>query len=345
MAVKKVTLAQIAEKTGFSINAVSKALNDKNDISEATKRKIKQAAKELGYITNHSARSLRSGKTNTIGIIISDMFNPYYSNICNEIEFCMSAFGYSIIMLNSNNSIDKEYVSVVTAIGKGVDGVIICPVDTDTPALQQLIKSNIPFISIEKYITYPDSGYVIRDDTRGGFIAVEHLITLGHTNILFIMNNEQSYCTQQRLDGIRGAFLSYGIPYDENQVYFIGSKLEEMHDKITGILDSKAFSAVVCSDDIIALQVSYMLIKLGYNIPNDISIVGFGDYQSQITCYPMLTTVTVPVNNISIEAAQILIAKINGEKINDKIILPVELLKRESTAPPPLKSYNDFSNM
>lgn len=180
---KKVTLLQIAQKVGISVNAVSRALNDKSDISESTKAKVRQAAEELGYVANFSARSLRQGKTNTVAVIIPDLFNPLYAMMASEIEHCMSAFGYSVIVLNGDGYEEKEYKSVLFAMERGVDGVIICPVATDTMGMRKLVDAKIPFVSVEKYVTYPEAGYVMRDDTRGGFIAVEHLSSLGHRNI------------------------------------------------------------------------------------------------------------------------------------------------------------------
>lgn len=328
----KVTLAQIAELTGFSVNAVSRALNNKSDISDATKEKIKKVARDLGYIANSSARSLRSGKTNTIGVIMSDMFNPYYSKIVSEIELCMSAFGYSVIMLNSNNSAEKEYSAIIIAIEKGVDGIIICPVGSDTEGVELILKSKIPVVLVEQYARFSEVGYVVRDDTRGGYIAVEHLVELGHTKIMAVFGNEQTYSSQQRLDGVKGAMLSYGISENIKIIDTANNSAEKLSSEINALINNEDFTAVVCGDDILALNMSYLLLQAGKRIPKDVSIVGFGDFQQNIVCYPMLTTVTLPVNKLSVEAAEILIAKINNEKVDDKRILPVELKVRRSTS-------------
>jgi len=328
---KKVTLAQIACKTGFSTNAVSRALNNKSDISEATKEKIKAAAEEMGYVTNYSAKALRIGKTNIIAVIMPDLFNPLYAMIANEIECCMSAFGYSVMLLNSNGAEEKENRTVISAMEKGVDGVIICPVDTDTEGMRKLINGKIPFVSVEKYVGYPEAGYIMRDDTRGGFIAVEHLVTLGHTNILVIMKDKEDYCTQQKVDGIKGCCSSYGLSFNENVIRYVGGNKDKISSQLDKILFERKYTAVVCGDDIIALQVSYLLIKSGKKIPEDVSVVGFGNLQSQIVAFPMLTTVAIPFEKLSMNAAEILIAKIKKESIDDKRILPVELKLREST--------------
>lgn len=327
----KVTLAQIAAATGFSVNAVSRALNDKSDISDATKEKIKNTAREMGYIANSSARSLRSGKTNKIGVIM-DMFNQYYSQIASEVEQCVSAFGYSVIMFNSNNSAEKEYNAVVTAMESGVDGIIICPVGVETEGVKLILKYKIPLVLMEQYSALPDVGCVVRDDTRGGYIAAEHLIELGHTKILTIFGNEQTYSSLQKFDGMRGAMRMYGVQENVKRIDTVNNKPEKLIPQIEELVENETFTAVICGDDVLALNVSYVLLRLGKRIPKDVSIVGFGDFQQNIVCYPMLTTITVPVNKLSVEAAEILIAKINNEEIEDKRILPVELKVRRSTS-------------
>ncbi len=327
----KVTLAQIAAATGVSVNAVSRALNDKSDISDATKEKIKNAAREMGYIANSSARSLRSGKTNTIGVIM-DMFNQYYSKIASEVEQCVGAFGYSVIMFNSNNSAEKEYKAVVTAMESGVDGIIICPVGVETEGVKLILKYKIPLVLMEQYSALPEVGCVVRDDTRGGYIAAEHLIELGHTKILTIFGNEQTYSSLQKLDGMRGAMRMYGVQENVKRIDTVNNKPEKLIPQIEKLIENEVFTAVICGDDVLALNVSYVLLRTGKRIPKDVSIVGFGDFQQNIVCYPMLTTITVPVNKLSVEAAEILIAKINNEEIEDKRILPVELKVRRSTS-------------
>lgn len=329
---KKVTLAQIAEVTGYSINAVSRALNDKSDISDKAKAKIRAAADELGYVANDSARSLRSGRTNTVAVIVSDIFNPKYSRLAGEIELCMGAFGYSVIMLNSNNMEEKESAAVTTAVGKGVDGIIICPVAEDTAGMRKLLKVNIPFVVVEQFVPYKEAGYVIRDDTRGGYIAAEYLMNLRHTKILAVMGDEYKYDTQQKVDGINAALRSYGISGKIEYIACAGRKNEQITSDLRHIIENNSFTALICSDDVLALNASYLLIKSGKRIPEDISVIGFGDFQTNAVSYPMLDTITVPMKKLSVDAAEILIAKIKKEETEDKRILPMEIKTRESTA-------------
>ncbi|MEE1225100.1 MAG: LacI family DNA-binding transcriptional regulator [Clostridia bacterium] len=330
---KKVTLLQIAQKVGISVNAVSRALNDKSDISESTKAKVRQAAEELGYVANFSARSLRQGKTNTVAVIIPDLFNPLYAMMASEIEHCMSAFGYSVIVLNGDGYEEKEYKSVLFAMERGVDGVIICPVATDTMGMRKLVDAKIPFVSVEKYVTYPEAGYVMRDDTRGGFIAVEHLSSLGHRNIAVIMRDENDYCTQQKIDGISFGCSNYSLNYDNLSINYLDGRKEEMASKLKKILLENDYTAVICGDDITALHTSYLLHKMGKKIPEDISVISFGDFQTQITAYPLLTTIRTPFEKISVEAVEILMAKIKNKEVDDKRILSVDLKIGESTGP------------
>lgn len=328
---EKVTLVQIAEVAGCSVNAVSRALRDKPDISEETRVKIKEIAEKMGYVANYSAQALRIGKTNTVAVIMPDLLNPSYAILANEIELCMSAFGYSVIIMSSNGFEEKEKKAVTTALGKGVDGVIICPVSADTEGMRMLLKANIPFVSVEKHIGYPEGSYVIRDDTRGGYLAMEHLTTLGHSDILVIMKDKNDFCTQQKIDGIVGFCLSSGKSFDESKVCYIKAD-DEVEKVVDKALIRNRFSAVLCGDDITALHVSSMLINSGYKIPEDISVLCFGNLQSRIVSYPLLTTVTIPYDKLSMDAAEILIAKINGEEINSKRVLPVKIEIKNSTA-------------
>ena len=142
---KRVTLADIAKECGVSVNTVSHALNNKSDISNATKQKIKSAAEKLGYIANSSASFLRSGLSKTIAVIVGDISNPHFAILIKEIEVAAREKDYTVFVLNTDENEELERKAIVAAISKNVDGIIICPVQQSTKNVEFLIKSGVPF--------------------------------------------------------------------------------------------------------------------------------------------------------------------------------------------------------
>jgi LacI family transcriptional regulator len=257
---KRVTLKDIAEKTGFTINTVSRALKDKKDISDETKKIVAKAAETMGYIRDVAASSMRSGQTNTIAVIVGDIANPFFGTLVRDIEFNAKEAGYSVIIYNTDENSEQEREALLSAYSKKVDGIIICPVQENTDNIRLLKKLLIPFVLAGRYFKKCKTNTVHWDDVKAGELAAGYLLDRGHVNILYIGGPLYISSGADRLQGYRNAFKRRDLPVKEALIRITGIREGEVRKMITLILEEGLpFTAVVAHSDMMAYEVLYAL--------------------------------------------------------------------------------------
>ena len=304
-----VTLRDIAEACHVSINTVSHALSDKADISEETKRRIRKKAKELGYIRNRTAISLRFQSTHTVTLIVSDISNPLFAIMAKQIEQRLKQEGYALFIMNTESSAEAEYDAVVSAIENAADGIIICPNQEDTRALELMQKRQVPFVLLGRRFPDGDMDYVIWNDRQGGYQATDHLIDRGHRHILFVGEAPHISSTNERLDGYRQALEEHKLPFDPALVYTNGvskSKLEAMLR--TQLEQPEPFTAIFSFSDFVACDLLTILRRIDPS--RRIDIVGFDD---------IATDVSFPLNISSVHTPKAAMAGALVDSLLDKI--------------------------
>lgn len=333
IAMSNIRLADIAERTGYSINTVSHALRDMPDISEKTKKHILQVAEEMGYIENISASYLRSRKSRSIAIIAGDISNPHFAILAKEMVACLRTFRYSAFVLNTDEDEEQEKKAIMMAIAQNVDGIIICPVQKSHENIDFISKVyHIPCVLIGRRFEDRNLSYAICDDVNGGYVAAEHLLRYYHRNILFV--NAPSYISssRDREKGAKKAFEAYGVDPDLLKICHLpllnnDKEIEEMlkkHSDATGIL---------CFSDYIALRICYFLKTLGKRVPEDVSVVGFDDIVSKFYLPLMLTSVTSSKTKMSVTAVNMLMKLIDQSQTEPiQCVLDTKLMVRESTS-------------
>lgn len=333
IAMSNIRLADIAERTGYSINTVSHALRDMPDISEKTKKYILQVAEEMGYIENISASYLRSRKSRSIAIIAGDISNPHFAILAKEMVACLRTFRYSAFVLNTDEDEEQEKKAIMMAIAQNVDGIIICPVQKSHENIDFISKVyHIPCVLIGRRFEDRNLSYAICDDVNGGYVAAEHLLRYYHRNILFV--NAPSYISssRDREKGAKKAFEAYGVDPDLLKICHLpllnnDKEIEEMlkkHSDATGIL---------CFSDYIALRICYFLKTLGKRVPEDVSVVGFDDIVSKFYLPLMLTSVTSSKTKMSVTAVNMLMKLIDQSQTEPiQCVLDTKLMVRESTS-------------
>lgn len=286
----RVTMKDIAKATGYTVNTVSHALKDRSDISEDTKTTIRAKAKELGYITDLVAVSMRSGITHTLAIIIPDIANPFFATKVKEIDKIVRGQGYNTIIMNTDENSDFEYQAVCSAISRKVDGVIICPTQKRVEVFSLMVRNNLPFVVIGRRLPDRKVNCVVWNDVQGGFLATEHLIALGKKRILYLNGPSHISSSNDRLAGYRQALEQYGIPFDQQLV--IETDIVETNgcESIHCILQSGIrFDAIFAFSDFIACSVINTLNDAGVSVP----IVGFDDILSELNLPFHLTSISV----------------------------------------------------
>ncbi len=328
---KNITMADIAAATGFSINTVSHALNDKPDISKKTKDYIRQVADDMGYIANVSAGALRSGKSKSVAILVGDISNPHFSTIIKEMECALRTYGYNAIIMNTDEDEILEKAAIVSAISKSVDGILLCPTQQSSRNITFLNSTGVPYILFGRRFQDIGTHYVVCDDTNGGFVAANYLLERGHRNILFINTFLHISSAKERLQGIRNAFKAHGI--DLTHLQYAEVPVANNTEHIPYILEQhKDCSAVICFSDLMAMQVSHLLRQDNKQIPQDVAVIGFDNIASKFYLPLMITSVSASKTKMSLEAVHAMMNIIDTKPTSYfQKVLPTKIVEREST--------------
>ena len=333
---RRIKLTDIAAKTGYTVGTISKALQNKEGISQETREAIMKAAKEIGYIANAQAGGLRSGSSKTIAIIVSDIANPLFSI---EIKICVEELekhGYRAIVMDTEERPEREEQAVISALSKNVDGVLLCPTQKDTRSIELLRKNGMPFVLMGRRFEDTQDDYVVCDDERGGYLAGKHLAQLGHRRVLVISADPHISSSRERLSGFCRAMEEEPIPVDPSLIIHSDASAHDSGRMIDELLAGDPdFTAIFTFSDYIAWEVIYALNRHGIQVPRDVSVMGFDDIQSHIRFPPPLTTVHFPKRLVSGNSVELLLKRIvRGGDTPVQQVLDAYLVVRETTAAP-----------
>lgn len=311
---RTVTLKDLAEKTGYSINTVSRALRGKDDIAKETSDRIKETARDMGYINNTIASSLRLGYTNTIAVILGDISNPHFAIMTKEIENHARQYGYSAFLLNTNENSEVEHEAIKTAINKNVDGIIICPTQENDSNVEFLIQSGVPFVQIGRHCESLEANYVVCDDVQGGYLAAKYLLENGHRRILFLNGPSYISSAKERYKGYVQAHAEVGAPVVKELIAEASVSESNISEILDGIKGQEIdFTAIFAFSDSMAWEAWTWLHKNGLKVPEDISLIGFDHIQSRMAIPFQLTTISSYKAKMSITAVDCLRCRINPE--------------------------------
>lgn len=320
-----------------SHTTVSRALNDKTRIHKETKEKILAIASELNYQPNFIARSLVMKRTRTLGLVITTIANPFYIELAQGIETTARGLGYNIILCSthSNISIEKQYIDMLRS--KGVDGILFTSAHMGDPNIIQLAEEEFPIILVNRRTYDPvvmeKIDYVGVDNILGGFLAVEHLIKLGHKRIGIIGGSSESSVGFERLEGGKKAFSAYGLE-EVPQLFLEGDFL-----KTSGFAGGMQFlkmkeppTAIFAANDYMALGAYQAIAQEGRRIPEDFALVGFNDIEFTAMKGIELTTIGQRKYEMGSMAVKKLVEKIEKKNtgISEKVILEPELIIRKT---------------
>lgn len=328
----KVTLKDIAEKVGVSKATVSMVLNNKNiNVSEATRNKILKVVKELNYIPNSAARSLSTNKSQIIGIILPDIENPFFSEVARAIEDVANQYNYNVILCNTDNERHKEEQYIKLLISKLVDGIIFLTGIESSKDIKMLRDNNVSFVLVDRYVensNQVNGVYCLNEE--GVQLGIDYLLNNGKKKIAFITGPMDLNISKQRLNGYKKAMRIKKI-YDENLI-FEGDFTIDGGIAVTKkiIASNMKLDAIFYGNDAMALGGMKVLLRAGYNIPHDISIMGFDNIKISNFIEPALTTVSQPIYNMGKQACELLIESINNKGTNKQIYFHPKLIIRDT---------------
>ncbi len=324
---KRVTMKDIAQATGFTVNTVSHALKDMDDISEETKKIIRQKAVEMGYLTNMLAASMRLGVTHTLAIIIPDIANPFFAAKVREMDKVLRKNGYNSFIMNTDENCNIEMEAVRTAISRKVDGIIICPTQKSTAIFDLMLANGIPYVIIGRKFAGRLFYTVLWDDVRAGFLATEHLVKMGKERILYLNGPPHISSSNDRLAGYKKCLKRYGIPFNKRLVVEAEITPRADSNHVSTIADLKGeFDAIFAFSDFIALAAIDTLARIGLKVP----IVGVDDILSDLN-FPMpLTSVGICKAKEAEAIVEMLFEQIkNYQKGPHMVVLETFLVERD----------------
>ena len=333
-----ITLKDIARKVGVHPSTVSRVLNSKNQslrIPESTRKRIIQAAKEMNYQPNEMARGLRLKKTHTIGLVVPDISNPFFSYIAKSIELEADKKGYSVIICNSDENQDKEINSIELLRKRRCDGIIIAPVQDTSQHFKALKKEKYPFVFVDRQFEDFEANTVVTDNYRDAYRAVDYLIQLKHRKIGFISGRRGIYTIRGRLAGYKAALNAYSIPFIEEYRSGEGFSAESGYEATRQILSlAERPSALLVSGNLITIGALQAIHEMKLSIPADMSVIGFCDSPGVAVYQPPLTTIAHPLSQIGKEAFSLLVDTIQSKNRDayKKIVLSTQFVIRNSTA-------------
>ena len=332
---RNVTLKDIAAKTGYSVNTVSRVLRDKPEIADHTRETILAAAKEMGHVRNMLASSLRSGFSNTIAVILGDVANPHFAIMMSEIEQYARSKGYTSFLINTEEDEKREYEAIHTALNQSVDGIIICPTQQSTRNIEFLRERQIPFVLIGRRA--PETSYVICNDELGGYQATKYLLDNGHRDILLMGGPDYISSAVDRKAGYLRALREVGAePNPELLVEVPATASNDCGEIIHRLFNKNVrFTAIFAFSDIIAWKCWTCIQKAGLRVPEDISIVGFDYIQSRLELPFQISSVSSHKRHMSTTAVDVLISAIHSPNVqkNEQIIIDTSLVQGQTVLP------------
>ncbi|MFC4150068.1 LacI family DNA-binding transcriptional regulator [Micromonospora mangrovi] len=325
------TINDIAALTGVAASTVSRALSRPERVSRVTRERIQAAARQLNYVPNTQARALSSGRTGTVAVLVSDVTNPFYFGIIRGTQHQLRAAGYAQLLVDTEESPELES-HLLGKVRRSVDGVVLAASRLPEETLS-VIAAEMPVITINRNV--PGVRSVVIDSPDGVAQATEHLISLGHQQIVYVGGPASSWANEARWRAMRGAMTRHGLT--AVRIGPFGSARASGTAAADALLNTGA-TGCVAFNDLIAIGILDRLAERGVDVPGEISVVGCDDIFGADFCNPPLTTLTAPIERAGRVAVSMLLEHLDSparKGARPAVILPTHLTVRQSSGPAP----------
>ena len=330
----RVTIKDIAEKTGLSTSTVSRVLNGKSEeyrIAKKSKQIVETAASELNYVANHFAANLKSGKSNTIGLIIPSLSNPFFANIASKINSEVRKYGYTTIIADSDENVEIEKIELQQFVSRNIEGLIIIPCGKEMEHIKQVYDQGLPMVLLDRYLEGLEIPYVSTDNFEGAYMATNLLIDHGHSSILCIQGVVDSTTNKMRVEGFKQAMRNAGI--ENFNIVGDAFSLENGFLETKLVLQNKIRpTAIFTLSNTIAMGCLKALKEENVRITQDISLITFDDHLYLDFLATPITSVAQPVESICKLAVKNMISTFSKEEKRTvyQVILKPEIKYRKS---------------
>lgn len=311
------TLKEIAKELDMSVATVSRVINGKCNVNDSTRKRVLDAIKQSGYKPNFIARSLRTNKTKTIGVIVPDISEVFFAKIIKGIDNVMSKRGYSIILADTQESVSRENAYIDMLMQHKVDALVIATVSMDGGKIAEVMRSGIPVVFIDNLPNLHEAyDAVLIDNRYAGALAARHFLDAGHSNIAFIAGKQNETTGFERLSGFGEAFMERNLPVNEDLIAYGDFKEESGFACMNELLDKRdrnPFSAVCVASEMMTFGAVKAIFKRGLRIPDDIALVGFDIHDNTGMISPSITTVRQPETRIGVLTGELLIKRLEAD--------------------------------
>lgn len=338
------TLQDVADAVGLSVNTVSRALRDASGVSDAARERIKAEAHRLGYVPNAHARSLVLGSHKMIGVILTDLANPFFNDLVTEIEEQTIAAGYTIVLLLSDEDPEREQDAVDTALQSGVDGILAVPVQGRSNPWSAVVHAGVPLVLMAREMPGLDVDLYSTDNEAGRIMTTEAALSHGARDIVLLEEDLRISTVTHRLDAYRQVLEAHGIPFDSKRIAAVPSRRtargaslwrgEDAYRVVSDLLDTGRLpDAFLVGNDYFALGLYAALRERGIRVPEDVVVIGWGDYPFSRYLDPPLSTLRLPAVEVARLATTRLLSLLDGTAEPGAVVeyIRPELILRAST--------------
>lgn len=328
----KVTMKDIAKEANVSTATVSHVINGTKQISEEKYRKIKSIISKYNYVPNSTAKNLRKNKTLTAGLVVSSFPDSFITGMVYGIEERAREMGYQILLVNTNENKSYEEETINLLHSKMVDGIILSPTSSDIGYLNNYTNDNFPIVLVNRYDPIAkNTPRVTGDNYQTGYDATAHLLNHGHRRIGIIYAVPNVSTTRDRIRGYKNALAKYNLPFNDSYLELGYATVKGGERAAKSLLQrEKDISAIFILNDLMTIGVIARLKKQSVRIPEDIAIIGFGDFASADIIDPPVTNIILPPDTIGKTAFDVLLSKINNSDYSKHIELPPSMIIRKS---------------
>ena len=329
-------MAAVAEAANVSVFTVSAVVNGTSVVSAERRLRVERAIKAIGYKRNTIARSLKTGTTMTIGVILGDITNPFYTDIVATIQEVLHRAGYAVMLCCNDLNVQMQAEQVALLRDRMVDGLIISPVGNDAELQAALRGSDIPIVLVDRVLNGHQHDAVVLDNRDAVGAAMRYLLSLGHRRVGFISGMLTSFTGRERLAGYEAALKGAGIKLEQSLIEVGNYRPDEAYNATLRLMTGpNPPSALLASNNQMMISVMKAIRDLGLSCPDDVSVIGIDDFPWAEAFTPQLTTVAQPVHSFGEESAHLLLERLTGKKGKTPrhIILKGELKVRGSCRP------------
>lgn len=329
------TIRDVARRAGVAPITVSRVINNSGYVSDETRARVEQAIRELDYVPNMLGLSLRSKRTDTIGLVLTDITNPFWTTVARGVEDVANQRGYNVFLCNTDESEDKQNEYLGVLLRKQVDGMLLVPASGDADPIRALRHRGVPVVIMDRQVADVEVDCIRCDSEDGAYQLVRHLIDLGHRHVATLAAASGSSPSEERIAGCQRALHEAGLPA---AAVLHGSFTLEAGYAMAGrsMTLSPRPTALFAVNNFIAIGALRAITDRGLRVPDDISLAGFDDLPAVMMVDPFLTVVSQPAYDMGQQAAHMLLDRLAGDMGAPprETILPTRLVVRRSTAAP-----------